>query len=117
MGARGLKLHLQGRILSSLRNASPTFEEPRNLFATAPEAALSLARLLGPAGSMAEAVVKKPLTEKGRSLRPWGRQQTARPSTACSAASRARAIPTPTPKPNPPCSLPQPHPTPTQVYP
>ena len=51
--------------LEALRAASPNFVPPNpNRFTTAHEAALALARLLGPDGSAEHAVVKEPLTEE-----------------------------------------------------
>ena len=48
--------------LAALRSASTNFVEPPYSFATGHEAALALARLLGPARSAEEAVVMMPLT-------------------------------------------------------
>ena len=48
--------------LAALRSASTNFVEPPSSFATGHEAALALARLLGPTRSAEEAVVTKPLT-------------------------------------------------------
>ena len=51
--------------LDALRAASPNFVPPNpNCFTTAHEAALALARLLGPDGSAEHADVKEPLTEE-----------------------------------------------------
>ena len=53
---------INSKKLAALRSASTNFVEPPSSFATGHEAALALARLLGPARSAEEAVVTKPLT-------------------------------------------------------
>ena len=60
--APGARFVIQPRLLAALRGDSTNFVEPPSGFATGHEAALALARLLGPARSAEEAVVTKPLT-------------------------------------------------------
>jgi len=62
IGNKCTRFVIKPKKLAALRSASTNFVEPPYSFATGHEAALALARLLGPARSAEEAVVTKPLT-------------------------------------------------------